>query len=174
MHDIQRWHVVSILAHHSDGLFAHAKAAVAYIYYGLLDWDERLEDVLSPDVVALIRNSPCELYVSMLDIAFFEQFISPGLRIDLHTLLGYLADLQDVSGISPHDLELLTGVKLLKSLPALKRLLPVLHAERPSDPQATFRTYHSTFRQFLADEAYCRCRYLVDLGKFHGLLAWTA
>ena len=163
--------VLSILAHHSEGLFAYAKAAADYIQYGILNWDGHLGDVLPPDVVVLIRNSLCKLYVSVLDSSFFEQFISPGLRIDLQTLLSYLAVLQNVSGISLHDLELLTGMKLLKSLPALKRLLPVLHTERPSDPQATFRFYHSTFRQFLVDPVHCPCRYHVDLGEFHGLLA---
>ncbi|KAI0704030.1 hypothetical protein C8Q76DRAFT_823520 [Earliella scabrosa] len=167
--------IVTRLVSQSDGVFVYASTAAEFLAgqgdFGAPTLNQSLHRLLSDDGrTGLALERLDTLYLTVLDTAFPEKRMSPGLRDRIPVILGFVAAWQH-PWISPPRLEMLTGISADDSRSILHQLRAVI--ERHSVQE--FRIMHTTFRDFLLDpektKALPRPEFHVDAAQAHATLA---
>ena len=180
------WHdsdptVVSALTRQSQGLFVYARTAADFIAraIGTAQMSHRLEILLSQGNAFGLGDLD-QLYHIVLETAFPPADLDPQTREQLQLVLGWIALCQEPSGISPQEVETLSGVPCSVSVPMLQKLRSVvLFEDTNADTDASggmatsskFSSIHVTFRDFLVDSVRCSSVYHVDAAAMHTRLA---
>ena len=170
-----QWHqsnpdVADRLTRQSQGVFVYARTAVDFILRGegIAQKDRRLRLLLTPGNTYGLNNLDL-LYRTVLETAFPSDELDPETREQVRLILGWVALYQDSDGISLEDVENISGIPCVESIPIFSRLRSVLAFESSLFRQS-YRAMHVTFRDFLTDQARCGDFY-VDPGLMHARLA---
>ena len=203
----KQWHqsdptVVGRLTKQSQGVFVYARTAVDFIARGtsLGEMKDRLNLLLTPH--NCYGFDPLDdLYRIVLETAFPTRELYPKKHEQVRLVLAWVALCQDSDGISPSDIEKISGIPCAESIPIISRLRSVLvlddeesgmsdeESEMSDEESGTsveesgtsdkdsdiikppFRAMHVTFRDFLVDEARCGNHFYVDPGLMHARIA---
>ena len=127
-----RWYqsdptVLDQLTRQSQGVFVYARTAVDYIVRGggIAQMDRRLQLLLTPRNTYGLNNLDL-LYRTVLDTAFPSDELDPETREQVQLILAWVALCQESEGISPEDVETISGIPFAESIPILSKLRSVL------------------------------------------------
>ena len=128
----KKWHqseptVVYLLTEHSQGVFVYARTAVDFVVggTGLGEMKDRLDLLLTPHNQYGLDHLD-ELYRIVLETAFPTKGLYPKKHEQVRLILAWVALCQDSDGISPRDVEEISGIPCAQSIPILSRLRSVL------------------------------------------------
>ncbi|RPD72342.1 hypothetical protein L226DRAFT_573097 [Lentinus tigrinus ALCF2SS1-7] len=171
-----QWHesdptVVKRLTRQSAGVFVYARTAVDFIAggVGMAQMEDRLQLLLAPGNTYGL-DSLDQLYRTVLETAFPPKDLYPKLREQVRLLLAWIALCHSYDGITPSDVETISGIPCRESIPILAKLRSVVVFVDYIDGKP-FRAMHVTFRDFLVDERRCGNDFHVDPGTMHARLA---
>ncbi|RPD52670.1 hypothetical protein L227DRAFT_441185 [Lentinus tigrinus ALCF2SS1-6] len=170
-----QWHesdptVVKRLTEQSEGVFVYARTAVDFITggVGMAQMEDRLQVLLAPGNTYGLDHLD-QLYRTVLEAAFPPKDLYPKLHEQLRLLLAWVALCQNSRGITPLEVELISGIPCRESIPILAKLHSVLVFYGTADNinNMYFRAMHVTFRDFLVDERRCGKDFHVDPRTMH-------
>ncbi|TFK82851.1 hypothetical protein K466DRAFT_590224 [Polyporus arcularius HHB13444] len=166
--------VVSRLTNQSQGVFVYARTAVDFIVRaaGIAQMEHRLALLLTPGNTYGLDHLDL-LYRTVLEAAFPPADLDPVTRERVGLMLAWVALCQYRYGVTPHRVQMVSGISCRESVPILTKLRSVIvfNLEAKDVREARFRAMHVTFRDFLVDRARCGELYHVDPQRMHARLA---
>ena len=175
----EQWHksdptIVGRLTKQSQGVFVYARTAVDFVVRGegVAQKERRLRLLLTPGNTYGLTHLDL-LYRTVLETTFPSDELDPETHEQVRLILAWIALSQASGGISPLDIEQISGIPCAESIPIFSTLRSVLvFGDAESDfHKRRFRAMHVTFRDFLVDGARCGNNFYVNPGSMHARIA---